>query len=147
PVRAVDDVSFAVAAGTTHAIVGESGSGKSTTARILLGFERPTSGAALVHGADLPALRGEERRRIRRRVQLVYQNPFASLNPRMTVRDIVAEPLRNFRLNGRRERADRAAALLDRVALGAEYHRRRPHELSGGQRQRVAIARALVLDP
>lgn len=146
-VRAVEDVSFTVPAGTTHAIVGESGSGKSTTARILLGFERATSGSALLHGTDVAALRGEERRQFRRRVQLVYQNPFASLNPRMTVRDIVAEPLRNFRLGRRRERTDRAAALLDRVALGPEYHRRRPHELSGGQRQRVAIARALVLDP
>ncbi|WP_413450938.1 ABC transporter ATP-binding protein [Georgenia phoenicis] len=146
-VRAVHDVSLTVPAGTTHAVVGESGSGKSTTARILLGLETATSGTALVHGTDVASLRGEVRRQWRRQVQLVYQNPFGSLDPRMTVLDIVTEPLRNFRLGGRRERRARAAALLERVALGPELHGRRPRELSGGQRQRVAIARALVLDP
>ncbi|PYG00071.1 peptide/nickel transport system ATP-binding protein [Georgenia satyanarayanai] len=146
-VRAVDDVSLTVPSGTTHAVVGESGSGKSTTARILLGLETATAGTAQVHGTDVASLRGEARRQWRRQVQLVHQNPFGSLNPRMTVLDIVAEPLRNFRLGDRRERRARAAALLERVALGPQLHGRRPRELSGGQRQRVAIARALVLDP
>ena len=146
-VLAVDDVSFAVAGGTTHAIVGESGSGKSTTARILVGFERADAGTVTVAGHDVARLRGEERRQFRRTVQLVYQNPFASLNPRMPILDIVSEPLRNFGLGGRGQRRARAAALLDRVALPSALHGRRPRELSGGQRQRVAIARALVLDP
>jgi len=147
PVRAVSDVSFTVAAGTTHAVVGESGSGKSTTARILLGFESATTGSARVHGTDMATLSGAARRRFRRQIQLVYQNPFGSLNPRMTVLDIVAEPLRNFPSGSRRERRAAAAGLLERVALGPAFHHRRPRELSGGQRQRVAIARALVLDP
>jgi len=146
-VTAVDDVSFAVAAGTTHAIVGESGSGKSTTARILVGFETADAGTVTVAGHDVPRLRGEARRQFRREVQLVYQNPFASLNPRMPILDIVSEPLKNFGLGGRGDRRARAAALLDRVALPSALHGRRARELSGGQRQRVAIARALVLDP
>ncbi|KRA23943.1 ABC transporter ATP-binding protein [Microbacterium sp. Root61] len=146
-VTAIDDVSFEVAAGTTHAIVGESGSGKSTTARILLGFETPDGGEVTVAGNDVAGLRGEARRQFRQTVQLVYQNPFGSLNPRMSVLDIVAEPLRNFGLGGRRIRREQAAAILDRVALGTAVHTRRARELSGGQRQRVAIARALILDP
>jgi peptide/nickel transport system ATP-binding protein len=146
-VTAIDDVSFDVPAGTTHAIVGESGSGKSTTARILLGFETPDEGTVAVAGADVASLRGERRRQYRRAVQLVYQNPFASLDPRMSILDIVAEPLQNFGVGNRKSRLAQAAALLDRVALSSVVHTRRPRELSGGQRQRVAIARALILDP
>ncbi|MEE6280484.1 ABC transporter ATP-binding protein [Georgenia sunbinii] len=146
-VAALDGVGFTVAPGTTHAVVGESGSGKSTTARILLGFETPTSGTALVTGTDVAALSREARRQFRRHIQLVHQNPFSSLDPKLPVLEIVAEPLRNFRLGDRRSRRATATALLDRVALGAEVHGRRPAELSGGQRQRVAIARALVLEP
>ncbi|MCU1578445.1 MAG: glutathione transporter ATP-binding protein [Rhodoglobus sp.] len=145
--RAVDDVSFAVPAGTTHALVGESGSGKTTSARIVVGFRRPTSGRVEIDGIDLASLRGEALRQARRTVQLVYQNPYGSLDPRRSVEEIVTEPLRNFGLGDRRSRLAKAGDLIERVALPASVLGRRPHELSGGQRQRVAIARALVLEP
>ena len=144
--RAVDDVSFTIPAGTTHAIVGESGSGKTTTARIVLGFQKPTSGSVEILGTDIAAAKGEKRRQLRRSIQMVYQNPFSSLDPRQSIGDIVAEPLRNFGV-GTAERAQRTAAMLERVALPADVAKRHPRELSGGQRQRVAIARALVLTP
>ena len=147
PFRAVDGVSFRVRRGTTHAIVGESGSGKTTTARAVVGFDRPTGGRVLVDGQDMTALRGEARRQARRSVQLVYQNPFGSLDPRQSVFAIVEEPLLNFGRIGRAERADKVLSLLDRVGLPRSFGDRRPRALSGGQRQRVAIARALVLDP
>ncbi len=145
--RAVDDVSFAVPAGTTHALVGESGSGKTTTARIIAGLRRPESGVAEVAGADFSTLRGEALRQARRGIQLVYQNPYGSLDPRQDVEAIVTEPLRNFGIGDRASRRDQARELLERVSLPVGYLDRRPHELSGGQRQRVAIARALVLEP
>ncbi|WP_350347906.1 ABC transporter ATP-binding protein [Agromyces sp. G08B096] len=151
PFRAVDDVSFRVLRGTTHALVGESGSGKTTTARIATRFVAPDAGTVLLGGDEVVGpsggLTGAARRDFRRRVQLVYQNPFASLDPRQTVAQIVAEPLRNFGIGDRRARAARAADLIDRVALPAHLAGHRPAELSGGQRQRVAIARALALDP
>ncbi len=147
PFRAVDDVSFRVLRGTTHAIVGESGSGKTTTARIVSRFVTPDAGRVELGGTDVTLLSGAAKREFRRRVQLVYQNPFASLDPRQTVAEIVAEPLRNFGVGDRRARADAARRLIDRVALPAELAARRPAELSGGQRQRVAIARALALEP
>ncbi len=145
--RAVDDISFAVRRGTTHAIVGESGSGKTTTVRDVVGFGRPTSGRISIAGTDIAALKGEALRQFRQKIQLVYQNPFSSLDPRQTVFSIVEEPLRNF---GRLDAVGRAAkvdALLERVGLPEALRQRRPRALSGGQRQRVAIARALVLDP
>jgi peptide/nickel transport system ATP-binding protein len=145
--RAVDDVSFRVPAGTTHAIVGESGSGKTTTARMVARFETPTAGSIALAGVDITDARGATLRALRRRVQLVYQNPFSTLDPRQRIRDIVEEPLRNFGLGDRAARRDRAAELVDRVALPASVLTRHPRELSGGQRQRVAIARALALDP
>ena len=145
--RAVDDVSFRVRRGTTHALVGESGSGKTTTARLITRFHQPDSGTIEVDGEDVTDAKREQLRALRRRVQLVYQNPFASLDPRQQIVDIVAEPLQNFRVGSRAERRDRALALLDRVALPADVARRTPRELSGGQRQRVAIARALAIDP
>ncbi|MFD3449120.1 dipeptide ABC transporter ATP-binding protein [Microbacteriaceae bacterium 4G12] len=145
--RAVDDVSFAVPAGTTHAIVGESGSGKTTTARMVARFESPTAGSIALAGEDITDARGAALRALRRRVQLVYQNPFSTLDPRQRIRDIVEEPLRNFGLGDRAARRDRAAELVDRVALPSSVLLRHPRELSGGQRQRVAIARALALDP
>ncbi len=157
PFVAVDDVSFTVAAGTTHAIVGESGSGKSTLARMITAFQEPTSGTV-----TLDDLRIDEfgtfskagRRDLRRRVQLVYQNPFSSLDPRQTVGKILAEPLRNLTDLSKTQISEKVEAILDRVALGSgagsvsgDVAQRRPAELSGGQRQRVAIARALILDP
>lgn len=145
--RAVDDVSFRVRRGTTHALVGESGSGKTTTARLVTRFHQPDAGTIEVAGEDVTHAKREQLRALRRRVQLVYQNPFASLDPRQQIVDIVAEPLQNFRVGSRVERKERALALLDRVSLPADVARRTPRELSGGQRQRVAIARALAIDP
>ncbi|NQX26650.1 ABC transporter ATP-binding protein [Microbacteriaceae bacterium VKM Ac-2854] len=145
--RAVDDVSFTVGAGMTHAIVGESGSGKSTTARAVMGFQAPTSGRVQVGSDDIGSLRGSALRQARRHLQMVYQNPFGSLDPRQSVGDIIAEPLRNYGLGNRAERAVRAREALERVSLPAAMATKRPREMSGGQRQRVAIARALVLDP
>jgi peptide/nickel transport system ATP-binding protein len=145
--RAVDDVSFAVARAETLALVGESGSGKSTTARLLLRLVAPTSGRVRYAGTDVTSARGRAWRELRRRAQLVYQNPYSSLDPRYTVEEIIAEPLRAFRVGSRGDRARRAAVLLDQVALPSAMLARRPAELSGGQRQRVAIARALALSP
>ena len=145
--RAVDDVSFRVRRGTTHALVGESGSGKTTTARLVTRFHQPDAGTIEVDGDDVTHAKREQLRVLRRRIQLVYQNPFASLDPRQQIADIVAEPLVNFGVGSRTERRERALALLDRVSLPAEVARRTPRELSGGQRQRVAIARALAIDP
>ncbi|GAA3508986.1 peptide/nickel transport system ATP-binding protein [Streptosporangium album] len=147
PFRAVDGVSFEVRRGSTHALVGESGSGKTTTARMVVRFADPTSGSVTVGGVETAGLRGDALRRLRRRVQLVYQNPTGSLDPRQPVADIVEEPLRNFRLGDQTSRRIRVRDLLDRVALPASVLTRSPRELSGGQRQRVAIARALAVDP
>ncbi|KAA9161058.1 ABC transporter ATP-binding protein [Amycolatopsis acidicola] len=139
--RAVDEVSFDIPRGQTLALVGESGSGKTTTARLLLRLTEPTEGGISFGGKEITGIRGQELRRWRRRMQLIYQNPYTSLNPKLTVERIVSEPLRAFGL------PNRSAELLDQVALPAAMLKRKPAELSGGQRQRVAIARALALRP
>jgi ABC-type microcin C transport system duplicated ATPase subunit YejF len=145
---AVDGVSFSVCAGETFAIVGESGCGKTTLARMLLRLIEPDSGEIWFEGRELSALRGEELRAQRRQMQMIFQDPFASLNPRMRVGEIVAEPLaiHEPRLS-RIDRRARAAAILKRVGLDEDALKRYPHEFSGGQRQRVGIARALILRP
>jgi peptide/nickel transport system ATP-binding protein len=145
--RAVDSVSFRIEQGTTHAIVGESGSGKTTTIRTVAGFEKATAGRIVVKGQDVADLKGEKLRQFRRSVQLVYQNPFASLDPRQTIFSVVEEPLLNFTPIASKDRGDRVCSIIDRVGLPQSVLARRPHALSGGQRQRVAIARALVLSP
>lgn len=145
--RAVDNVSFRVARGSTHAIVGESGSGKTTTARSLLGFQHPSAGRILIDGTDITRLKGEALRQFRQKIQLVYQNPFGSLDPSQRLYDIVEEPLRNFKRHTPAQREHKVHEMFDRVALPASLLARKPRELSGGQRQRVAIARALVLEP
>jgi peptide/nickel transport system ATP-binding protein len=145
--RAVDDVSFTAHRGMTHALVGESGSGKSTIARMVMGFERATSGSVRIGGTDMSSLRGGALREARRSLQMVYQNPFSSLDPRQTIHSIIEEPLRNYGIGSRSERTEQARQALDLVALPASVAARRARELSGGQRQRVAIARAIVLDP
>ncbi|HXW80852.1 MAG TPA: ABC transporter ATP-binding protein, partial [Acidimicrobiales bacterium] len=145
--RAVDDVSLTVARRETLGLVGESGSGKTTTARILLRLEDPTAGRVILDGTDITELRGEPLRQVRRKVQVVFQNPYTSLNPKMSIADIVAEPLRSYGIASRVDRRRWARDWLDRVGLASSAFDRRPAELSGGQRQRVAIARALVLQP
>ncbi|KTR85722.1 dipeptide ABC transporter ATP-binding protein [Leucobacter chromiiresistens] len=146
---AVDGVSFAVAPGTTHALVGESGSGKTTTGRAIAGFAAPTSGSVRVAGTEVTELRGGALRQFRRTTQMVYQNPYGSLDPRLSVGQTLAEPLANYRIGtgSRADRAERVAHALEVVSLPAEFAQRRPRELSGGQRQRVAIARALIVEP
>lgn len=147
PVRAVDDVSLTIEAGQVLGVVGESGSGKSTLGRLLLRLIEPTSGSTLIDGQDLAALSPAALRRFRRTMQMVFQDPFASLNPRMTVGEALAEPLRLHRgLRGAAVEAA-AAALLEQVGLTAEHLRRYPRAFSGGQRQRVAIARAMASQP
>lgn len=145
--HSVAGVSFRVPRGGTLALVGESGSGKTTTARIIAGFETASSGTVQVAGLEVTASTPRERRELRRRVQFVQQNPYASLDPRFTIAQIIDEPLRSFGIGDRASRAARVAELIEQVRLPAAFAQRRPAELSGGQRQRVAIARALALSP
>ena len=146
-VTAVDDVSFAVGRGRTTAVVGESGSGKTTLAQLVLGLERPTGGEVSLDGEVVETARGARRRAIRRAMQPVFQDPYASLDPTYSIEHVVDEPLRVARVGDRASRRRRVAELLDQVALPGSLAQRRPNELSGGQRQRVAIARALALEP
>ncbi len=146
-VKALNDVSFSLEAGKTLAVVGESGCGKSTLARQLTMIETPTSGRLLIDGCDVAQADRAQRAALRRRVQIVFQNPFASLNPRKTVEATLAEPLIvNTSLNTQ-QRAARIEAAMQAVGLRSEYRKRYPHMFSGGQRQRIAIARAMILEP
>ncbi|MDT5295303.1 MAG: peptide/nickel transport system ATP-binding protein [Acidobacteriota bacterium] len=146
-VRAVDGVTFDIFRGETLGLVGESGCGKSTVGRCLLRLIEPTRGEVEFEDRDVLALRGGELRRLRREMQIIFQDPYASLNPRMKVRDIVAEPLVIHRIGDKGERRERVAELLRLVGLDPDYMNRYPHEFSGGQRQRIGIARALALNP
>ena len=147
-VRAVDGVSFELRRGETLGVVGESGCGKSTLARLLMRLETPTSGRATLEGRDLFAARGGELRRLRRNMQMVMQDPYTSLNPRMTVGDIIGEPFEiHPEVAPKGQRQARVRELLDLVGLNPEHINRYPHQFSGGQRQRIGIARALALRP
>ena len=147
-VHAVSDVSFTVEKGETLGLVGESGCGKSTLGKLLLDLIPPTSGKVWFKGQDLSTLRGEPLRALRRGMQMIFQDPYASLDPRMSVGRIIMEPLNAHHVGAnRRERADMVRALMERVGLRAEHYSRYPHQFSGGQRQRIGIARALALNP
>ena len=146
-VKAIDGVSFEIREGETLGLVGESGSGKSTTGYCILQLLRPTSGSIRFQGEELTQLKGEDLRRMRRDMQIVFQDPYASLNPRMTVGDIVGEPLAVHKIGNRKSRSAAVGTLLDVVGFNPDFINRYPHEFSGGQRQRIGIARALALNP
>jgi oligopeptide transport system ATP-binding protein len=146
-VQAVDDVSFSVAAGETIGLVGESGCGKSTLARSVLQLIRPTSGSVRFRGTELTELSRRQLRTLRREMQMIFQDPYASLNPRKRIGQIVGDPLKLHGVASGQELKQRVQSLLDRVGLSAEHYNRFPHEFSGGQRQRIGVARALALEP
>ena len=146
-VHAVDGVSFDIKRGETLGLVGESGCGKSTTGRTILQLYRPTSGQVIFDGINLVEVKGEELRKMRRKMQMIFQDPYASLNPRMTVADIVGEPLMVHNVANAREIKERVNHLLELVKLNPSFADRYPHEFSGGQRQRIGVARALALQP
>jgi oligopeptide transport system ATP-binding protein len=143
----VDGVSFDIYRGETLGLVGESGCGKTTTGRTILQLYRPTEGNVNFDGIELTTTKGEKLRKIRRRMQMIFQDPYASLNPRWTISRIISEPMRVHKLNSGKDRNERVKELLELVHLNALYLNRYPHEFSGGQRQRIGIARALASDP
>ncbi|TMG68979.1 MAG: ABC transporter ATP-binding protein [Chloroflexi bacterium] len=146
-VRAVDGVDLEIRRGETLGLVGESGCGKSTLARLITALMPVTAGSIMFDGQDITRLRGGGMRRVRRKMQMIFQDPFASLDPRMTVGDILQEPLDNFHVGSVRERRQRVQELLRLVGLNPNFTNRYPHEFSGGQRQRIGIARALAVNP
>ncbi|WJY20449.1 ATP-binding cassette domain-containing protein [Fontisubflavum oceani] len=146
-VKAVDDVSFDINAGEVVGLVGESGSGKTTVGRTILRLEHATSGEVRFSGADVMGLNASEMRAYRKRMQIIFQDPYASLNPREKVREVLTHPLKLHKIGAASEHEDRAAALLEKVGLSRDHLARFPHEFSGGQRQRIGIARALAVEP
>ncbi|MDQ7784241.1 MAG: dipeptide ABC transporter ATP-binding protein [Desulfomonilaceae bacterium] len=146
-IHAVDGVDLRIFRNETLGLVGESGCGKSTLARLILRLEEPTSGSVHFEGADVAALNSRRMKQVRRKMQVIFQDPYSSLNPRRTVGSIIMEPLVIHRIGTRRQRIEKVAALMQEVGLRPEYSDRYPHEFSGGQRQRVGIARALALNP
>lgn len=146
-VKAVNDVSFDVRKGEVVGLVGESGSGKTTVGRTLLRLEEATSGAVRFHGRDIMSASASEMRSLRKQMQIVFQDPYASLNPREKIREVLTHPLKLHNIGSRSEREERAVSLLRKVGLTEEHMDRYPHEFSGGQRQRIGIARALAVEP
>jgi len=146
-VHAVDGVSFSIPRGKTLGLVGESGSGKTTIGRTIARLYKPTAGQILFDNQDLSQMEGEPLRQMRRRVQMIFQDPYASLNPRFTIGSLIAEPMRIYQTGSHQEIRDRTAELLRVVGLRPEYIDRYPHEFSGGQRQRIAVARAISINP
>ncbi len=146
-VRAVDDISFDILSGETLGLVGESGCGKSTVGRCILRLYEPTSGEVLFEGNNIVGLPNNELQKLRREMQIIFQDPYASLNPRLNIQSIVSEPLKIHKIGNASEQRDRVADLLKKVGLDPNYMKRYPHEFSGGQRQRIGIARALALNP
>ena len=146
-VRAVDGVTFSIERGQTMGLVGESGSGKTTIGRTMVRLYKPTSGQILFDNRDLATLEGEPMRQMRQRVQMIFQDPFASLNPRFTIGSLIAEPMHIYHVGSNSEIRERTVELLRVVGLRPEYIDRYPHEFSGGQRQRIAVARALSINP
>ena len=146
-VKAVQDISFAIRPGEVVGLVGESGSGKTTAGRSILRLIEPTSGSVKFNGVDVVQLNKQQMREYRKEMQIIFQDPFASLNPRMTVGDIIGEALVIHKLAKGKAKEERVADLLERVGMSSSHMRRYPHEFSGGQRQRIGIARALAVDP
>jgi oligopeptide transport system ATP-binding protein len=146
-IKAVDDISFSIKEGETFGLVGESGCGKSTTARVILRLIHQSSGSVIYNGEDIFSLNHNQMFKIRKDIQIIFQDPYASLSPRMTIGDIISEPLEIHKIGDKSKRIKRVKELLDVVGLNPEHLNRYPHEFSGGQRQRIGIARALALTP